>query len=476
MSAVGLTLWRTISGEISVLSISRRAICTESSPLRRMLQPRPPWSRCSQPLLQGIDPRVRLATFATASKWRAKVQPEPEQVPITPEDTASRPQEIKRVSPALIKQIFGLEEDQERGNIILQKLQEQRVAGIIDQGIPDIDESTLDSGLEWLRTNYPFDEDAAIMSRLDREEAEQSQALIDHGVENGIDGPEDTKEQPSAQVQTGSQNLVYIPQQDPDRNRVLGRSYIEQMRQETKAAREAKEAAKKAEQKAEQEAAEAEAIRTGVPIPTAETKALAREQRIAEKRAMWMEYAQSAYGEKGQGWPPVPAFQRLWPSAVFTAFVVGMSVLFAIYYTPPPKKARIWPNIPPAAATVGVLVGMNALVYFSWHVVRLQRMLFRYFISVPGYPSTFSIIGNIFSHQKFNHLGWNMVVLWFFGTKLHDDIGRGPFLATFMACGALASFGSLTAHVLTSTFLSGILGASGATAGIIAAWCLVNME
>ena len=476
MSVVGLTLWRTISREISVLSISRRAISTELSPLRRVLQPRPPWSRCSQPLLQGIEPKIRLAPFVTASKWRAKVQPEPEQVPLTPEDTASRPLGVGRVSPALIKQIFGLEVDQERGNSILQKLQEQRVAGIIDQGIPDIDESTLGQGLEWLRTNYPLDEDAAIMSRLDREEAEQSQALIDRGVENGIDGPEDAKEQPSAQVQTGSQNLVYIPQQDSDRNRVLGHSYIEQMREENKAAREAKEAAKKAEQKAEQEAAEAEAIRTGVPIPTAETNALAREQRIAEKKAMWKDYVQSAYGEKGQGWPAMPAFQRLWPSALFTAGVVGMSVLFAIYYTPPPKKARIWPDIPPAAATVGVLVGMNVLVYLSWHVVGLQRVLFRHFISVPGYPSAFSIIGNIFSHQKFKHLGFNMVVLWFFGTKLHDDIGRGPFLATYMACGALASFGSLTAHVLTSTFLSGALGSSGATAGTIAAWCLVNME
>ena len=390
-----------------------------------------------------------------------------------PEDAASRPHEIKRVSPALIKQIFGLDIDQERGNFILQELQRQRVAGILDEGIPNIDESTLDQGLEWLRTNYPLDEDAAIISRLEREESQQSQAFIDRAVELGIYGPKEEKEQSSSQVQTSPQNPeVYIPQQDPDRNRVLGYSYIEQMRKENIAAREAEEAAKKADQ----EAAEAEAIRTGVPIPTAETLALVRQERIAEKKTMWKEYVQTVFGEKDQGWPNMTVGQRLWPSAVFTAVVVGISALFATFYTPPPKKARIWPDVPPAAATVMVLVGMNALVYMAWHVAPLQRMLFRYFINVPGYPSAFAIIGNIFSHQTLKHLSGNMLVLWIFGSKLHDDIGRGPFLATYMACGALSSFGSLTVHVLTSAFQSGALGASGALTGIMAAWCVVNYK
>lgn len=390
-----------------------------------------------------------------------------------PEDDASGPLEIKRVSPALIRQIFGFKVDQERGNFILQELQRQRVAGTLDEGIPSIDESTFDQGLEWLRTNYPLDEDAAIISRLEREEAQQSQALIDRAVKLGIYAPLDPKEQSSSQVRTNSQSpVIYIPQHDPERNRVLGHSYVEQRREENIAARAAEEAAKKAEQ----EAAEAEAVRTGVPIPTAETKALVRREKLEEKKVMWQEYVQSSYGKEGQGWPTMTAFQRLWPSAVLTATVVGMSVLFAIFYTPPPRKARIWPDIPPAAATVLVLIGMNALVTLAWHVVPLQRLLFRYFINVPGYPSAFAIIGCIFSHQYFGHMGMNMLVLWLFGTKLHDDIGRGQFLAIYMACGVLGSFGSLTAHVLTSTFRSGALGASGAVSGMIAAWCVVNMK
>ncbi|KAL8793536.1 MAG: hypothetical protein Q9195_003909 [Heterodermia aff. obscurata] len=394
-------------------------------------------------------------------------------MPMLPEDVASRPLEIKRVSPAIIKQIFGLKVDQERGNFILRKLQGQRVAGVLDEGIPNVDESTLYEGLEWLRTNYPLDEDAAIISRLEREEAQESQALIDRAVKLRIYAPRDAEEQTTSEVETSPPKPVgYVPQQDPERNRVLGHSYLEEKHKENEAANKAEEAA----EKAKQEAAEAEAIRTGVPIVTTETKALARREKLAEKKAMWLEYAQKTYGDKGEPWPKMTALQRLWPSAVFTAITVGLSVLFAIYYTPPPKKARIWPDVPPAAATVLVLIGMNVLVYLAWHVLVLQRGLFRYFLNVPGYPSSFAIIGNTFSHQTFSHLATNMLVLWLFGTRLHDDIGRGPFVATYIACGALSSFGSLTAHVFTSAFQSGALGASGALMGIMAAWCVVNVN
>ena len=431
--------------------------------------------------MHGIDPKLCLAPFATASKWRAKVPVEPEQVPMEPEDAATRTHEIKGVSSAHIKQIFGPKIKRKRGNFILQELQWQRVAGTIDEGIPNTDENTIDQGLEWLRTNYPLDEDAAIMARLDREEDElseaQSKPYIDRAVELGLYAPRDPKEQKSLQVQTAPKTpMVYIPQQDPDRNRVLGHSYIEEMREQNIAARKEAEARRKAEQEAEQAAAEAEAIRTGVPIPTPESLALERQEKISEKKAMWTEYVRSTYGKEGQGWPTMTAFQRLWPSAVFTAFVTGMSVLFAIFYTPPPKKARMWPNVPPAAATLFVIIGMNVLLFGAWYVAPLQRGMFRYFITVPGYPTAFAIIGNTFSHQNFQHLSLNMLVLWMLGSKLHDDIGRGPFIATYMACGALSSFGSLAAHVLTKSLQSGALGASGALSGVVAAWCVVNMQ
>lgn len=425
--------------------------------------------------MHGCRPKSQIVNFTSVAVWKAQVPIQPEQIPIPPQDAASAPLELKRVSPSAVQEIFGPRVNHQRGNDILQTLQDQRMAGALDEGIPNVGESTVNQGLEWLRTNYPLDEDAAITSRLEREEAQESQTLINRAEKLGIYKPETSDEQPVAQVHTDPRNpVIYVPQQDPERNRVLGTSLLDQKRDANKAAYEAEEAVKRAEA----EAAEAEAIRIGKPIPTAETQAVVRRQKRLESKEQWIEYAQSVFGEKDakQKWPNMTISQRLWPSALFAAAVIGLSVLFATYYTPPPKKARMWPDTPPAAATVLVLIGINVAVFGAWHIVPLQRILLKNFISVPGYPRAVSIIGCTFSHQTPTHLAMNMVVLWLFGTRLHDDIGRGPFLATYMACGAISSFSSLAVHVFTSAFQSGALGASGVIAGIIATWCVVNSE
>lgn len=472
MSAVGPTIWRKFSRELSVSSLTCRTTLPELIPLRRALQRPQTWTRPFQPFNCGIRSKPQLATFTTASKWAAKVPEAPKNVPIPPKDSASAPVTFKPVSRATVKEIFGPKVDHKRGNDLLRKVQNQRAAGTLDEGIPGCSEKTLNEGLGWLRTKYPLDEDAAIIARLEREEAQESQVLVDRAVRLGIYKPTDASEQSTPQIQTSSQKtVIYTPQQDPDRNRVLGTSLLDKKRLANEAAYKAELAAKKAEQ----EAAEAEAIRIGKPVPTAQTQALVREQQVAEKKAYWLEHAQSAFG-KTQQWPTMTKFQRLWPSAVFTAAVIGLSVLFAHYYTPPPKKARIWPDIPPAAATVLVLISMNVLVFLAWRVTPLQRSLFQYFMSVPGYPRAFTLVGNTFSHQAPWHLTLNMVVLWVFGTRLHDDIGRGPFLATYMSCGAFSSFFSLSANVLTNSLGSGALGASGVIAGLMATWCVVNSE
>ena len=45
------------------------------------------------------------------------------------------------------------------------------------------------------------------------------------------------------------------------------------------------------------------------------------------------------------------------------------------------------------------------------------RFLNRYFLSVPGYPFSMSVVGNMFSHQQVSHFAANMAVLWIIGTK-----------------------------------------------------------
>ena len=479
MSAVGPATWRSISRELSRSSLFYRTAFPELASLRRTLQPFRASRRRPCIKYSNNGPKLQLARFSTTSIWTAQVPLKPEDVPISSPDLASASTEFRPVPPATVKQIFGSQADPKRGNDILKELQHQRAKGTLDEGIPKCTETALNQGLQWLRSNYPLDEDAAIISRFEREESQESQVLVDRAERLGIYKPTEASEHTDPQIQPSSQDkVIYTPQQDPERNRILGTSLLDKKRLANEAAWEAEQAVKKAEQ----EAAEAEGIRIGKPVPTAQTQAVVRRQKVAEKKAYWLEHAQSAFGtakpgaKTGEQWPQMTKFQRLWPSAVFTVAVVGLSVLFAHYYTPPPKKARLWPEIPPAAATTLVLIGMNILVFLAWKIVPLQRSLFRNFMAVPGYPRVFTLIGNTFSHQARWHLTMNMLVLWVFGTRLHDDIGRGPFLATYMSCAVLSSFASLTCYVLTNSLGSGGLGASGAIAGLMATWCVVNSE
>lgn len=59
---------------------------------------------------------------------------------------------------------------------------------------------------------------------------------------------------------------------------------------------------------------------------------------------------------------------------------------------------------------------------------------------------------------------------------VHDEIGRGNFLAIYFASGAMGSIFSLTRSVLLGRLGMTSLGASAATSGIVAAWCMSHLE
>ena len=121
-------------------------------------------------------------------------------------------------------------------------------------------------------------------------------------------------------------------------------------------------------------------------------------------------------------------WQRLWPSAIVTSILLGLSYFFAQTYTPPQNSARLWPDIPPAAATIFSIIGANLAVFVLWHIPPAWRMLNKYFLAVPGYPYAMSMVGNVFSHQSLGHLGMNMFVLWMIGTKRKHNIGYGHMI------------------------------------------------
>jgi len=70
----------------------------------------------------------------------------------------------------------------------------------------------------------------------------------------------------------------------------------------------------------------------------------------------------------------------------------------------------------------------------------------------------------MFLHGGWLHLIMNMWTLWLFGPTIEDRLGRGSYLAFYLACGVAAA----VAHVVfnpSSTVPA--LGASGAIAGVL---------
>lgn len=59
---------------------------------------------------------------------------------------------------------------------------------------------------------------------------------------------------------------------------------------------------------------------------------------------------------------------------------------------------------------------------------------------------------------------------------VHDDIGRGNFLALYLGSGVFASFTSLLFHIMRGNLMVTGLGASGAISGLVATLCLLHAE
>ncbi len=98
--------------------------------------------------------------------------------------------------------------------------------------------------------------------------------------------------------------------------------------------------------------------------------------------------------------------------------------------------------------------------------------------AIPGEPFDFipvpekwSLITYMFLHGSIFHLGGNMLFLWVFGDNIEDAMGHFRFLVFYLLCGVAAGF----VHSIMSP-LSGVplIGASGAVAGVIAAYLLLH--
>jgi membrane associated rhomboid family serine protease len=88
-----------------------------------------------------------------------------------------------------------------------------------------------------------------------------------------------------------------------------------------------------------------------------------------------------------------------------------------------------------------------------------------------GLPEGATLLTYIFFHADFLHLTSNMLFLWVFGDNIEDAVGHFRFLLFYLACGAVA--GLVYAWMLPNAWVP-LIGASGAVAGVIAAYLMLH--
>ncbi len=120
------------------------------------------------------------------------------------------------------------------------------------------------------------------------------------------------------------------------------------------------------------------------------------------------------------------------------------------------------------------LIGLNLAVFLAVQAYgdRLVQDLVLIGAWPPGSPTTgvaegqwYRLLSAIFLHQAWQHIGFNMLSLWWIGPGLEAALGRVRFLALYLISGL---GGSALSFLLADPY-SGSLGASGAIFGLLGA-------
>ncbi len=89
---------------------------------------------------------------------------------------------------------------------------------------------------------------------------------------------------------------------------------------------------------------------------------------------------------------------------------------------------------------------------------------------LPLVPEPATLVTSLFLHGSFLHLAGNMLFLWVFGDNVEDGMGHARFLVFFLLCGIVACL----AHCLMNPASTApLIGASGAIAGVVAAYLIL---
>ncbi|TLD34356.1 rhomboid family protein [Venturia nashicola] len=375
-----------------------------------------------------------------------------------------QPPSTVELSADQIVAIFGPGTPFDLGMQILQELQMRRVSGELqDKGIDlselDVTEVQAMAGLNYLRDNFPVDEEAAAKEWQQLEIERLTKAIEDRAERVGL---------------YKKKEVEYEEEEEPEERRpkqvtnVYGESVLVQRQKEMKAKEEAEEKAKKEE---------AEKIGQPVESYRGQQMVLAKQQQIdvrrQEKRKRAEEYAKAAEIPKEAILAERPAYSRLFFPTLFSLAVIVASLLFAEAYEPPTSSMRMFPLVSPAMASCMGIALVNMVVFILWRRPELWSLFNKNMMMSAGHPIAFSMLGSIFSHQTVRHIFTNGLILFLAGPTVCEEIGRGNFIAIFLVSGLGANLISLWYNVLIKNYLMASLGMSGAVYGLVAAYLLI---
>ncbi len=125
-----------------------------------------------------------------------------------------------------------------------------------------------------------------------------------------------------------------------------------------------------------------------------------------------------------------------------------------------------------------LIILTNVLVFVLFELSRAPSELVRFFETYGVVPARLfsgdpwallTLLTNQFLHGGWVHLISNLWALYIFGDNIEDRLGSGRYLLFYLVCGALAT---LLQAYLTPTSRLPLVGASGAIAGVLAAYLL----
>ncbi|KAK1776165.1 hypothetical protein QBC45DRAFT_420222 [Copromyces sp. CBS 386.78] len=412
-------------------------------------------------------PRIAVRTLKFAA--RNRIITHYVDLPPNYKDEEGLPFRANELAAGEVLRLFGPAMATHEANKLLKILHGRRVAGTLDDPVLQVNTAAYTvkdkrTALDYLRKNIYVDEVVNAGLR-----AEDELAALEKQQE---EGDQAQTEEGDITKKVGYKSRFKMYQDDtegvdePEKNKaappsVYGKSAFDAIRARNEAIW--KEKLKKQEEERKKLEEEYKNGKAG-PLAKAED---APKREVSAKRKEWEQWAMSDLKEP----PKMPAWKRLLPSTVFVALLVAGFLTYSQLYVAPSRENRLWPDCPPAAATVAALIGANVLIWFLWKIPVMWKPLLRWFLISPATPKAFSMLGAVFSHQVvWGHLIVNMPMLWFFGTRLHDEVGRADFLTTYVLSGSVGFLTSLFWLVLKGNFHMTTLGASGAIYGISAAY------